>query len=236
MVTQGTQAFLDRTNRTPPSQHGSGHPTPAPTAGMEDDVPVPVGVSVGQDDAASASPAHAQAQAETMLDNAASVRHDEPVTATATASATRTEVPATPAAPRGRRSKPADAEALTQTHQQTHAAAPIDSSVAVQQIETESRLLGLGLAPRPDAGIPQSSAPTSIAAQAQGPDRPRSILPHFVAPSSYLRPKTVNRSAVMAAEPELPPAAPTLIDREQSQGLVSPASLPFRPRQSVSGC
>jgi hypothetical protein len=195
-------------------------------------VPVPAGVSVNQDDAASAPPAHAQAQTQSMLDNAACVRRDEPVTATATASATGTEAPA---APRGQGSGAADAAALTQTHHQTHAAAPIDSSVAVQQIETESRLLGLGLTPRLDAGIPQASTPTSSIA-AQVPDPPRPILPHFVAPSSYLRPKTVIRSAVMAAEPELPPAAPTLIDREQSQGLVSPTALSSRLRQSVARC
>jgi 5'-AMP-activated protein kinase regulatory gamma subunit len=45
---------------------------------------------------------------------------------------------------------------------------------------------------------------------------PERTVPHFVAPSSYLRPKTVTRSAMSAASEPKPPSP---LDKEQRQGL-----------------
>lgn len=51
-------------------------------------------------------------------------------------------------------------------------------------------------------------------------------VPHIVAPSSYLRQRALNRTA-MAAVPEQPPLQSTVFDKEQSQGLVSAPVFPF---------
>jgi hypothetical protein len=55
------------------------------------------------------------------------------------------------------------------------------------------------------------------------PQRPVPV-PHFVAPSSYLRPLAISRSAMATAVAPEPSPVPTVHDREQTQGLVSDAS------------
>ncbi|KAI6780075.1 Nuclear protein-like protein [Emericellopsis cladophorae] len=55
--------------------------------------------------------------------------------------------------------------------------------------------------------------------QQQPPPQRSAPVPHFVAPSSYLRPVAINRSAMATAVAPEPSPAPTIHDMEQTQGL-----------------
>jgi hypothetical protein len=93
--------------------------------------------------------------------------------------------------------------------------------------------------PRPTAAEPGLTAPTTPATPTTPAGASHTLghdpspllpdIPHIVAPSSYLRQRALNRTA-MAALPEQaqpqPPPQPSVFDKEQSQGLVS---FPFAP-------
>lgn len=77
------------------------------------------------------------------------------------------------------------------------------------------------LPPQPGSRPPPSLGPgPGPEATTSHEPSPLPDVPHIVAPSSYLRQRALNRTA-MAAVPEQPPLQPTVFDKEQSQGLVS---------------
>ncbi|CAM1507829.1 Fc.00g046770.m01.CDS01 [Cosmosporella sp. VM-42] len=74
---------------------------------------------------------------------------------------------------------------------------------------------GGGAAPA-SSGAPADAPPTGGPASSSGHELPPAV-PQFVAPSSYLRPKTSHRSASAMAQTE--PKPPSPLDKEQLQGL-----------------
>lgn len=73
-----------------------------------------------------------------------------------------------------------------------------------------------GVGGAPTVSVSSGDAgPTAVASS--GHELPPAV-PHFVAPSSYLRPKTTHRSAMAQTEPK----PPSPLDKEQLQGLVRP--------------
>lgn len=98
------------------------------------------------------------------------------------------------------------------------------------QVSTASAATAPAATPSPPPPAATTSpAPAPSPAPAQGHERqpyqhhhhqkslPERPVPHFVAPSSYLRPKTVTRSAMSAVSEPKPPSP---LDKEQRQGLV----------------
>lgn len=111
------------------------------------------------------------------------------------------------------RAGPNDGAAATDTGADGAQAAPTEPPVAVTPTHPGRTRTG-----------PSTGTSTSTTAVGHG------LVPQFVAPSSYLRPRTSNRSAMAPTEPK----PPSPLDRDQLQGLVCARIPRALPREA--GC